>query len=104
MTARDILITELAIVVVLGGLFLIFYGLPSRSREPQMAWHLASFAAAGVGEAVTQLLLIVGVAVPAWIVLTVFGVIDVIWAWRLGLLLRPPLPPERRDDDVVDSE
>lgn len=89
MIERDILIAELGMIVVLGMIFLVLYGLPTRSRDPRMAWHIASLTAVSVVEAAMLFLVTIGVLVPWWTILVIFAAADVLMVWRLVLLMVP---------------
>jgi hypothetical protein len=79
---------ELLVTVAGTAAFLVFYGAPWRHSERAVAWHIAGFSAAAGIEALSLLLLALGLAPPAWVYVLVFGLMDAAVLQRMWLLLR----------------
>lgn len=103
MTGRGILTVELTLAVILGVTFSVLYGWPWRARDPAMAWHIASFAAVSAVEAEMLMLVLMGVPVPAWVVIVVYAGMNLVLAWRLGLLLMRRRP-DRRVEPMLSTQ
>ena len=69
-------------------IFLVGFGAPWRSEDPEVKWHIASFSAATGSELLCFFLAAIGVPVPAWVFASVFAFGDAVITWRLWLLFR----------------
>ena len=68
--------------------FLFGFGLPWRSSDPEVKWHIASYSAATGADLLCLFLAAVGVPVPLWVFALVFAAGDAVITWRLWLLVR----------------
>lgn len=75
-------------LTTLGALiFLVLYGLPGRYKDTTMAWHVASVTAVAGLEAAGLLMVALGVRVPLWLFVALYGVATAVVYWRLVLLM-----------------
>lgn len=73
---------------LLGLWFVIAFGRPWLSENPNMAWLQSALAAAAVAFDLVLLLALLRVAVPAWVIAAIMLTQDGVFAWRLIALAR----------------
>lgn len=83
-----VILVELGVAVAGGLVFLVLYGLRSQWRQSPMGRHMMAFTAVMVGEVGALLALGLGLPVPLWVFVVVFGLLDLVVIQRLVLLLR----------------
>jgi hypothetical protein len=81
-------IVMVAVSMVLGLIFVITLGPPWKSENPSMTWLQALLAWVALQFDVALFLSAFHVVVPIWVVLLILLSQDVVFGWRLWLLLK----------------
>lgn len=87
------LLAEWALTALGAIIFLALYGRPGRYEDRSMAWHVASVTAVAMLEAGGLLLVALGVRLPLWVFVVVYGFATGVVYWRLALLVRARRKP-----------
>lgn len=88
MTWVGVVIGELVVAVAAGCVFMARYALRSPWRASPVGRHEMIMMAVIVGEAMSLLMLALGVSVPPWVFAVGFGALDVVLIQRIVLLIR----------------
>ena len=82
-----VVVGEWIVTVIFGLAFLAMFGLPWRHADRAMAWHIASFTAVSIGEAVGLIAIGLRYHVPLWAYAVIYGGGAAVILWRVALLV-----------------
>lgn len=82
-----VIVAEWILTAVGAGGFLVLYGRPWHYEDRVMAWHVASVTAVAMLEAAGLLMVALGLRLPLWVFVLVYGIATGVVYWRLALLL-----------------
>ncbi len=85
-TAMFVILISVSLVLGLG--FVLTLGSPRRSEVPSMAWLQAGLAWVAVAFDAVLFMSVFHVAVPVWSVALILLAQDVVFAWRLWVLVQ----------------